>query len=221
MTQKEYAQHLGNLIGEEVDTESKYLDDQFYAYFQCFMPYGKDAEKIFEPVPNGKLFYERVKPIFETTENEALSVFEQNASLGYFVPDKKEDTEVLKEIGEDFLKNLLIFAEFIKDEELIKDLKEITVIEIANTDDQDFENPKFSSLYDAFSDWTIENSDESELIAVLDEAYYSISCDYFIAAYFQYPRYKNKPEIDFLEPYFRLWKQGRRFVLNDNKLIFF
>ncbi|PAM93318.1 hypothetical protein B4N84_18720 [Flavobacterium sp. IR1] len=67
----------------------------------------------------------------------------------------------------------------------------------------------------------MENSDESELIAVLDEAYYSISCDYFIAAYFQYPRYKNKPEIDFLEPYFRLWKQGRRFVLNDNKLIFF
>ncbi|WP_343306736.1 hypothetical protein AAHN97_06450 [Chitinophaga niabensis] len=221
MTQKEYAAYLGNLIGEEIDTERKFLEEQFYGYFQCFMPYGKDAEKIFEPISNGQLFYERVKPIFKTTEKEALAIFEQNASPGYFVPGKKEDTKLVKEIGERILKNLIAFAEFIEDGNLIKGLKEITEIEISNTDQQDFNNDKHLSLYEAFSDWRIENSDKSELVSVLDEAYYSISCDYFLSAYFQYPRYKNKPEIDFLKPYFELWEQGRRFVLSNSKLILF
>ena len=53
MNQKEYAKYLGDLIGEEVDVETDCLDDQFFAYFQCFMPFGKDAEKIFEPITNG------------------------------------------------------------------------------------------------------------------------------------------------------------------------
>ena len=221
MTQKEYAQYLGNLIGEEIDIESEYLDDQFYGYFGCFMPYGKDAEKIFEPIPDGQLFYERVKPIFETTEKEVLEIFAQNASPGYFAPSKKDDTEFLKKIAKNIIENLIVFAEFMKDEELIKELREITEVEISNSDKQDFESIKYLSLYDAFSDWRIENSDGNELIEVLDEAYYSISCDYFISTYFQYPRYKNKPEIDFLEPYFELWKQGRRFVLNNDKIILF
>lgn len=221
MTQKEYAAYLGNLIGEEIDTERKFLEEQFYAYFQCFMPYGKDAEKIFEPISNGQVFYERIKPIFKTTEKEALEVFEQNASPGYFVPGKKEDTKILEETGERILKNLIVFAAFIEDGELVKSLKGISEIEISNSDQQDFNNDKHLSLYEAFSDWRIENSDKSELVSILDEAYYSINCDYFLSAYFQYPRYKNKPEIDFLKPYFELWEQGRRFVLSNSKLILF
>ncbi len=221
MTQKEYAEYLGNLIGEQIDIESEYLDDQFYGFFQCFMPYGKDVEKIFEPIPNGQVFCERIKPIFTTTEKEVLEVFSQNASPGYFVPSKKDDEGLLKDIGKQILENLIVFAEFVKDEDLMKDLKEINEIEISKTDKQDFHNEKHQKLYDAFSDWTIENSDENDLLALLDEAYYSISCDYFLSAYFQYPRYKNKPEIDFLKPYFELWTQGKRFVLNNNKLILF
>jgi hypothetical protein len=221
MTQKEYAEYLGNLIDEEIDTEAEYLDDQFYAYFQCFMPDGENADKVFEPITNGQLFHERIKPIFTTTEKEVSEIFEQNVSPGYFVPIKKSDMGVLQKIGKQFLENLIIFASFVNDEGLINDLKEINEVEISNTNEQDFDNEKHQGLYDAFSDWRIENSDESELIAVLDEAYYSVSCDYFLSAYFQYPRYKNKPEIDFLKPYFELWKLGYKFVLNNKKLILF
>jgi len=221
MTQKEYAKHLGMLIGQEIEAESKYLDDQFYAYFQCFMPYGKGVEKIFEPIPNGLVFYERLKPIFAATEKEVLKVFENNASPGYFVPSKNNDAELLKGIGTQILENFIVFAEFSKDKSLIRNLKEINEIEVSNTDKQDFYNDCHLSLYDVFSDWRIGNSDKRELVAVLDEAYYSISCDYFLSAYLQYPRYKKKPEIDFLKPYFELWKQGRRFVINESKLILF
>lgn len=221
MTQKEYAMYLGNLIDEEIDTEADYLDDQFYAYFQCFMPYGENVDKVFEPITDGQLFYERIKSIFTTTEKEVLEIFEENAFPGYFVPSKKDNKDLLKEIGKQFLENLIVFAEFIKDEELITDLKEMNEIEISNTDEQDFDNEKHLNLYETFSDWRIENSDERDLIEVLDEAYYSVSCDYFLSAYFQYPRYKNKPEIDFLKPYFELWKQGYSFVLNNKTLILF
>ncbi|WP_267740827.1 hypothetical protein [Myroides injenensis] len=221
MTKKEYAEYLSSLIDEELDVNIEFLADQLYAYFQCFMPYGKNVEKIFEPIPNGQIFYERIKPIFTETEKEVLEVFDQNASPGYFVPSKKSDNEQLKEFGKELLENLIIFSEFIQDEELIRNLKEISIIEISNSSKQDFENDVHQCLYEVFSDWTIENSDEEELISILDEAYYSISNDYFLSAYLQYPKFKNKPELDFLKPYFELWKRGYNFVLNDKKLILF
>ncbi|MCY4779380.1 hypothetical protein ORI89_06945 [Sphingobacterium sp. UT-1RO-CII-1] len=224
MTQKEYALYLGKLIDEEVDTESEYLDldDQFYAYFQCFMPYGEKAEKIFEPIPNGATFYERLKPIFEVTAQEVLGVVEQGASPGYFVPSKTADKEQLQSLGRDLLKHLLLFAEFIQDEELWHALQGIKTIEIAESDAVDFDSSMHEMWYEAFSNWRLENSDTDSLVAILDEAYYSISCDYYLSAYFQYPRYKNRPAIDFLKPYFELWKYGYRFVISDtNKMILY
>lgn len=224
MTQKEYALYLGQLIDEEVDTESEYLDldDQFYAYFQCFMPYGKNVEKIFEPIPDGAMFYERLKPIFEATEQEVLEVYEQGASPGYFVSSKTADKEQLQRIGRELLNHLILFAEFIQNEELWDALQAIKTIEIADTEIVDFDSNMHEMWYETFSDWRLENSDSDSLIAILDEAYYSISCDYYLSAYFQYPRYKNRPAIDFLKPYFELWKYGYRFVLNDmNKMILY
>ncbi|ATA90586.1 sodium:solute symporter [Capnocytophaga stomatis] len=67
----------------------------------------------------------------------------------------------------------------------------------------------------------MDNTDYESLISILREAYYSINCDYFLAAYLQYPNYNDKPNGDFLKPYFELWQRGFRFVINDNKLILF
>ncbi|GIM48615.1 hypothetical protein [Capnocytophaga stomatis] len=221
MTQKEYAQYLAELIGEEMDTDCDELEELFYGYFQSFMPDGKNVEKVFEPIENGQLLYQRIKPIFETTKEETTRAFEQNIAPGYFVPNKKGTEEELKAIGKELLAGLLEFASFVEEETLQNYLSEITEIEISDNKEQNFDDEKHVHLWETLLDWTIDNTDYESLISILREAYYSINCDYFLAAYLQYPNYNDKPNGDFLKPYFELWQRGFRFVINDNKLILF
>ncbi|GET45552.1 hypothetical protein [Capnocytophaga felis] len=221
MTQKEYAEYLGRLIGEEIDTDSDMLEDEFYAYFQCFMPYGENIDKVFEPVPNGQALCERLKPIFKATEEEVLQSFDKNVSPGYFVPDKKGEESEIKAIGKQFLKELTDFASFLEDETLQQYLADIKEIEISKETEQNFDDDKYSYLCELFSDWMIDNTDYDSLISILREAYYSISCDYFLSAYLQYPSFTDKPSSDFLKPYFNLWQKGYNFVINDNRMILF
>ncbi|OAM31483.1 hypothetical protein A7P95_00165 [Eikenella longinqua] len=47
---------------------------------------------------------------------------------------------------------------------------------------------------------------------------YSVNCDYYLAAYLQYPLFRNKPKSDFLRPYFDLWQQGYGFALDKDCL---
>ena len=40
---------------------------------------------------------------------------------------------------------------------------------------------------EVFSEWQTSNTDYNSPEQVLDEAYYSINCDYYLSAYLQYP----------------------------------
>lgn len=221
MTQKEYAQYLAELIGEEMDTDCNELEELFYGYFQSFMPDGKNVEKVFEPIENGQLLYQRIKPIFEATKEETIQAFEQNIAPGYFVPNKKGTEEELKAIGRELLARFLEFASFVEEETLQNYLKEIINIEISDSREQNFDDEAQTELYEILSIWYIDNTDYESLISILREAYYSINCDYFLAAYLQYPVLTNKPKTDFLKPYFELWQRGFQFVINGNTLILF
>lgn len=68
------------------------------------------------------------------------------------------------------------------------------------------------------SDWRLDNLEHEPLLQVLDEAYYSVSCGYWLAAYLQYPAFKHTPAGDFLQPYFELWQCGYGFALQPDKL---
>lgn len=222
MTKKEYAILLATLIGETLhDEDETQLEDQFYFYFQSFMPHGNNLEKVFEPLPNGELLYQRIKPIFSATEKHFLEMSKQNSVPAYFVVPTQNNPEKLNELGQKLLENLILFSEFIEDETLTEHLKQISEITIADTNEQDFNHEIRLDFYEIFSDWQIDNQDNDDLISVLNEAYYSINCDYLLSAYLQYPDFKYKPEVDFLEPYFELWKMGYGFVLNDKKLILY
>lgn len=221
MTQKEYAQYLAELIGEEMDTDCNELEELFYGYFQSFMPDGKNVEKVFEPIENGQLLYQRIKPIFEATKEKTIQAFEQNIAPGYFVPNKKGTEEELKAIGKELLAGFLEFASFVEEETLQNYLKEIINIEISDSREQNFDDEAQTELYEILSIWYIDNTDYESLISILREAYYSINCDYFLAAYLQYPVLANKPKTDFLKPYFELWQRGFQFVINGNTLILF
>lgn len=221
MTQKEYALYLGQLIGIEIDVESDFLEEEFFGYFQAFMPYGENLEKVFEPIEQGEELYQRIKPIFKATENHFLAAQKENYTPAYFTPPKNGSTEELDTLAKELLAGLIKFGKFIKVKRLQKLLNKVTEIEISQNEEQNFDDELHTELYETLSIWLIESSDYDSLSALLQEAYYSIGNDYFLSAYLQYPILIEKPKNDFLKPYFEIWLRGYQFVFNGNKLILF
>lgn len=216
MTKNQYATYLGALIDEPIDLQGFDLEDQFYGYFQCFMPYGENLEKVFEPLANAKELHQRIKPMYQITEKQVLEVFKENASPGYFVAAPLGSSEQALLWAKKWLENLVVFADFLQDKELSLALSGIKEVKIG----QKVEHSEINDLFwDAFCNWKDDNTDFQELISVLSEAYYSIACDYYISAYLQYPSFKSKPTINWLAPYFELWKLGFRFELTTTELI--
>ena len=74
------------------------------------------------------------------------------------------------------------------------------------------------TCWGGIDEWRISNTDYNSPEQVLAEAYYSVSCDYYLSAYLQYPLYRTKPDSDFLRPYFDLWRQGYGFTLDEDCL---
>lgn len=60
------------------------------------------------------------------------------------------------------------------------------------------------AVYEAITEWMIDTQGLDAKLSVLGEAYYSVNCDYLLSAYLQYPNYAQKPQEDFLKPYFEL-----------------
>lgn len=73
-----------------------------------------------------------------------------------------------------------------------------------------------SALYETIFDVVSEHKNYDEPIEVLNEAYYSIACDYWLSYYLQWHRYKLKG--DPFAPYFELFALGYSAVFSDNKL---
>ena len=95
-------------------------------------------------------------------------------------------------------------------------LADIREIHFGEPDDEDNETAEL--LGEAFTEWRISNTDYESPEQILDEAYYSVNCDYYLAAYLQYPLFRSKPDNDFLRPYFDLWQQGYGFALGEDCL---
>jgi len=221
MTKRKYAEYLGSLVeGFEIDLESD-LAEQFYGYFQCFMPFGDNVEKVFEPLYYKNELLERLLPIYQATKSQTLELLSKRVRPGYFCPEQKNERENIIIYGEQHIAYLKEFATYIEDKELFVILNKITAIEFFDEEPAIEDDNLNSYLYNAISDWGIENTDEDDLVSVLGEAYYSISCDYFLGYYFQYPVFKNKPSIDFLSPYFKIWKSGYQCKFDSEKLKIF
>ena len=88
----------------------------------------------------------------------------------------------------------------------------------------DFEHNKDElahAVYEAITEWMIDTPKLDAKLWVLGEAYYSINCDYLLSAYLQYPNYAQKPQEDFLKPYFELYLAGRQITFERGEIVVF
>lgn len=223
MTQTEYFNYLKSIPQLNLSEEFENIDveDQLYALFQCFMPEGTGVDKIFTPLDKGTLLLERILPIYKATEEAVKESMQEGAIPGYFVPPHISSSEKeLKDTGYLFINYMKNFARHLEDEEFVGILNMMTEVEIL-PDRESLEERRDGItdwVYDAVSDWAIEETDSEVLISILSEAYYSISCDYWLSYYFQYPAFDSKPECDLFKPYFDLWVKGYICIFNKKGL---
>ena len=163
-------------------------------------------------------------PIYAVTAQQTREAFGQGAAPGYFCPpqDTKFDEEALKSLALAHVRNLKIFAEFLGDDELLKMLGEIKSARVQESFDfREYEDELAGAVYEAITEWMIDTQGLDAKLSVLGEAYYSVDCDYLLSAYLQYPNYAQKPQADFLKPYFELYLAGRQVAFERGEVVVF
>lgn len=218
MNKKEYAKYLGELIDEEINLEAD-LEDQFYAYFQCFMPDGEGLEKVFEPIENGEAYYKRLIQIYEVTEEKTKQLAKQGVAPGYFCPSPVQNEKLLIDYGKEYILNMQKFAKLTEDEEFIQTMQNIKDVEINKSSEKNDENETNYMVSDCITGWYLDNTDYDLILEVLSEAYYSVECCYFLSYYFQHPRFEDKIKFDLFKPYFQIWKMGYDCWFDEGRLI--
>ena len=220
MTQQEYAKYLFEILGEEPRLPDDYhgWEDFFWGLFQSFMPNGEGVAAVFEPLEcSTEILDSGNTPAFFYRSAEGAKQVSINGQTLLFPPSApKEEDARARQTGERLLEGLREFAIFYGDEELIETLTAVRRI-CFGLPKKDF-NEADELFYEIFYQWRQDNIDPDSPEQVLAEAYYSIYEDEYLAAYLQYPMYDDKPDNDFLRPYFDLWQQGYGFALGEDCL---
>ncbi len=226
MTNFEYARRIDEAAGLDLDLDCKEIDlqDKLYGFFQCFMPEGAGVEAVFAPLQNGEALQARIMPIYAATEQQTREAFDQGVAPGYFCPpqDPKFGGGVLKSLALAYVRNLKIFAEFLDDDELLEMLEQIKSARVQESFDLAHNKDGLANaVYEAITEWMIDSPKLDTKLWVLGEAYYSINCDYLLPAYLQYPNYAQRPQEDFLKPYFELYLAGRQITFERGEVVVF
>jgi hypothetical protein len=220
MDKQSYAKYLLQLIDEEIDSDESNIDEsQFYGYFQMYMPDGKGVEATFEPLEDGHEYLQRILQIYEILN---LEEFSGSAVPGYFTnKGSNVSNEVLVEYGRQFIQGLeaLLAASSGKIDtkdsaDYLLGIEEIKIVPHGSIDGirQQYDPEIYETVFDIIS----EQREYDEPIEILDEAFYSIACDYWISYYLQWHRYRLKG--DPFAPYFELYRRGYSAIFSENKL---
>ena len=226
MTNFEYASRINEAAGLDLDLDCEEinLQDKLYGLFQCFMPEGAGVDAVFAPLQNGAELQVRIMPIYAVTEQQTREAFDQGVVPGYFCPpqDPKFDDKALKSLALAHVRNLKIFAKFLGKSELSKMLEQIKSARVQEGFDFAHSKDELAhAVYEAITEWMIDSPKLDAKLWVLGEAYYSINCVYLLSVYLQYPNYAQKPQEDFLKPYFELYLAGRQITFERGEVVVF
>ncbi|MEV9641472.1 hypothetical protein ABZ756_12245 [Mammaliicoccus sciuri] len=220
MDKQSYARYLLQLMDEEVDSDESDIEEaRFYGYFQMYMPDGKGIEATFEPLEDGHAYLQKVLQIYEMLDPNDFS---GPAVPGYFTSKAGNvPNEVLVDYGRQFiqgLKDLLLECSGKMDVEGSVDyllgIEEVRIVPPGSIDGirQQYDPEIYETIFDIIS----EQTEYDEPIEVLDEAYYSIACDYWISYYLQWHRYRLNG--DPFAAYFELYGRGYSAIFSENRL---
>ncbi|MHA7965429.1 hypothetical protein ACX93W_14945 [Paenibacillus sp. CAU 1782] len=237
MDQQEYGRYLLAMGGEEMerDEDEEIEADHLYGFFQWFMPTGEGVERVFAPLPDGDRFLNKIRPIYDMLNPED---FAGESVPGYFIGGNEDVSEqTLLSLGQELIEGLKGLFTLVPEDDEAADIAEEALQELASLKEivvlppgdiskleqrliQGADEEEGEAVYEALAELVSSRSDYDGNIELLNEAYYSIACDYWVAYYLQWPRYQGLQEAEnCLRPYFDLYRYGYRIHWAQNKLM--
>lgn len=182
--------------------------------FQSFRPGGAGVERLFAKVNDGPYFLDRIRKIFSATSGRAC------ANDLYFIvrSQKVLPRGELLEHGQNFLSNLRSLSFAVKDGELIKYIGSLEGVSFADRDADERDENGETIVHEALTDWMGDRLRGSWMEA-MNEAYFQIACDHFLAWYLQWPFFRDTYALDVFDPYLNLWLSGTRCSFGKRSLI--
>jgi hypothetical protein len=195
-------------------------EDDLYGFFQRFRPDGRGVARVFQGVKMGDAVLARLLPFSQHTKEGA----ERDA---YFVVRKPQVTnrQELLELMTQYLekvRQMAVAADVRGLRELVTLLGSIQ-IEIKQGEAPPHPvspEPSFALIYDTLIDWFGSLEPVPSDVLLLEEAFYSMACEYPLAWYIMWPLYRESTAIqDPFAPYFQLWIRRAEFRFTNRELL--
>jgi hypothetical protein len=197
--------------------------DEIFGFFQRFRPTGDGLEDALLPLPQGRAILDRIRPVFLVTSDGW-----QNAESfdAYFIVRKPApiDPATAEALVRSHLTNVAEIASSANVVELVDLLREPT-LSISHESPPQTQGPHDTDTFidDTLCNWEGSLSPDPAGITGLQEAFYSIACDYNVARHLMWPWFAKSTDLQepFL-PYFNLWLHGvtYRFVGPSTATVF-
>lgn len=186
-------------------------EEDLFGFFDCFRPDGKGLERVFAGVAGGEEIRKRLLRVYECTRDSA------GGGWGYFVVRRPAPAtpERLVSLTARHLGRVRQIAISSGEADLTNLLDELPEIEIKRGRMPDRKQPDYDApetlIYDVVGDWFGGLEPVPSDALLLNEAMYSIACDYDLARYLAWPLYRHSTNIEEpFAPYFDLWTHGAR-----------
>jgi hypothetical protein len=183
-------------------------EDDLFAFFDFFRPNGAGAEKVFAGVVGGDEIVQRLLRIYECTK-------ESFQRYMYFIVCRPAPAtpERLVDLTTQHLEKMRQIARSAGEDELVSLLEALPEIKIKREAAPTRTLPDYDApgtfLRDVVGDWFRSLDPVQSDALLLDEAFYSLTCDYNIARYLMWPLYRRSTDIEEpFAPYFELWTRG-------------
>ena len=192
-------------------------EDQWYGVFQGYRPHGDGVEALFVGVPDAAEYVERLRAVCRAAYHDDW------ARDGYFVlrhPQPASDEELVT-LGRELLGGLRVvalLASLSGDRELLSYLTTVSDIAIVPLAEFDHRSDDNMVVHQTIGDILRGLSDYGHRIVQLREGFYSVACDPWLAAYLQWPYFREWIPPDVFRPYFELWRRGRRVAFRADSL---
>lgn len=210
MNEREFLQRCKDVVGDTSD--APWTRECLAGFFQHFRPDGDRLESFFADIPAGPEIYRRLREFYRAT---AVGWRRPDATDLYFVvhhPRPSTPDELIRYATAQ-LSNWNQMATEIRDGELVDALTPIPAVAFS-TDELPKRNPTDKEsldvlIYDCQTNWLNALIRLSAHASWMRHAFYSIACNYAVAAYVTWPWYTAATSIkDPFKAYFNLWLRG-------------
>lgn len=198
------------LAGET--SQAPWNKDDLFGFFQRFRPQGDGLESLFVSVPEGEAVLARLRNVYSATATPGT--LRPEVEDAYFIVNcpVPAPPEELEASAMTMLENWREMAIDLKDSDLVSQLTPTPTVVIDKAATPPVDPRDTSSLdvwfYDLRSDW-MRSLDRCPQANWMSEAFYSIGCDYALAAYITWPWYRAASRLaDPFAPHFHLWRHG-------------